>query len=88
MSRRVAPKKHFVGQQPRIFGEHAEDQPVGEMSDLDRIMPTGARGLRQLREFGRRVLGQILPCLARTQPLRVRHRPFELLPSVRVPQLM
>ena len=55
-----------------VFGEHAEDQPVDEVRHDLRVVPALPQSLRQFREGGRRLLGQRLPRLFRSQPLRAR----------------
>jgi len=53
--------EHLARKQIDVLGEHAEDEPVDEMRDRLRRVAAVAQALRQLGEFGRRLLGQGLP---------------------------
>ena len=81
-------REHIVGQQTHILREHAEDQPVDEMRDRLGIMAARPQRLGQRGEGGRRALGEGLAALAGTQPLRIGHRPLELVPRGRVRQIV
>ena len=71
------PREHVSGQQAHILGEHAEHQTVDEVRYRLRIVTPIPQALCKLRKGCRRPLRHRLPRLARTQPLRIRHRPFE-----------
>ena len=73
--------EHGVGEQPHILSEHAEDEAVHEVSHLLRRVALVPERLRELCEVPRRAFRQRLPGLARPQPLRVGHRPLELVPN-------
>ena len=72
------PGEHIAGQQAHILREHAEHQTVDELRHRLRIVAPVPQTLREFRERRRRTLRHRLPRLARSQPLRVRHRPLEL----------
>jgi len=67
-----------AGSSPNVLGEHAEHQAVDEVRHRLRLVAALAQRLCQHRERRRRALGQRLPALARPEPLRVGHRPLEL----------
>ena len=58
------------------------------MRDLAGIVPRGPEALGQGGEFRRGVLGQVLARLARPEPLRIGHDPFELLERARFAQVL
>ena len=77
---REHPAEHVVRQQPRVLGEHAEDEPVDEVRDRLGLVSPFAKGLRKLHERRRRLRCQRLPREFGPQPLRVAHRPLQRVP--------
>ena len=66
------------GKQTHIFGEHAEDEPVGEVRDGIGIVTALPQCLRDGHEGRRHALRERVACLAWTQPPGVRERPLKL----------
>ena len=88
LSQPIAIGEHLVGQQIDVLGEHAEDKSIDEMRDRFSGMPTIAQALRQLRKFSGCFFGQRLSGLARLKALRIRKYPLELLPDIRIAQVI
>ena len=82
------PGEQVVGQQAHVLGEHAEHETVDEVRHRLRVVAALPQRLRQLREGRRRPFGEPLPALAGPEPLRVRHRPLELVSIGRVRELV
>ena len=73
--------EHVAGEQAHVLGEHAEHQPVHEVGYLLRFVALVTEGLREPCEGTGRSFSQRLYGLARPEPLRVGHRPLELVPD-------
>ena len=63
--------EQMIGQQPDIFGEHAEHQPVDEMRHQMRRMAAIAQPLRQRGELAGGFLGQGLPGFRRLEDVGI-----------------
>ena len=82
------PGEHVVREQPDVFGEHAEHEPVDEVRHALRLVAPLAKRLRELREGRCRALRQRLSALTRPEPLRVGHRPLQLVAHARVGKVL
>ena len=78
----------WSGSRPTVVGEHAVDQPVDEVRDRLRIVPTLAQRLGDRRERRRHPFGERLPGLPRPQPIGIRERPLQPVARRRVGQVV
>ena len=77
VSRFEHPGEHTIREELDVLGKHAEDQAIDEMGHPLWLVTTQPKVVGELREFPSGLCREGLSCRSRTEPLRVRHDPFE-----------